>query len=70
MKYELLKQKNADILEIKAQIKKCTAQKSLKKCFLVFSDGQKKLFFYKKFLIFLEHPLKKEFSKATPATSY
>ena len=32
--------------------KKCTAQKSLKKCFLVFSDGPKKIFFFQDFDFF------------------
>ena len=61
MKYELLKLKNADILEIKCQIKKCTAPKSLRMCFWVFIGGQKKFDFFLKILVFLGHPLKKIF---------
>ena len=52
MTYELLKPKNADILEIKGQIKKCTAQKSLRMCFLVFLGGQKKFDFFQNFDFF------------------
>ena len=47
MKYELLKPKNADILEIKGQIKKV--------------HYAKKFWFFFKILIFLGHHLKKFF---------
>ena len=43
-------------------MKKCTAQKSLKNCLLVFSDGQKNLIFFLNF-DFLGHPLKKKIFK-------
>ena len=56
MKYELLKPKKADILEIKGQIKKCTAQKSLRMCFLVFLGGLKNFDFFQ-ILFFFGHPL-------------
>ena len=53
MKYGLLKPKNADIFEIKAPPpKKCTAQKSLRMCFLAFLDGQKNFDFFQNFEFF------------------
>ena len=60
MKYEFFKPKNADILEIKGQIKKCSVQKSLRMCFYLFLGGQKKLDFFSKFWFF-GTPFKKKF---------
>ena len=49
LKYELFRPKNADIFEIKAQIKKFTVQKSLRMCFMVFLGGHKIFWFSSNF---------------------
>ena len=46
----------ADILEIKVQIKNCTAQNRLRMYFWMILDGQKNLIFFQ--IVFLGHPLK------------